>query len=156
MHACLRTAALLLIALTAGGSTTKPFIPDKSLWISPSVSVSYEALAGAAIAAAVIWYVADPMAPTWGVARKQLSDERFRIDLRQKKFALGGDGEARQVFYRAAESLAEENGYSGFTIVSYTESLESGPLLDQRVSRGVVVLTGPVNISAGIDLSDEK
>lgn len=156
MHACQRIAAPILIALASGCSTSKPFIPDKSVWISPSVSVSYEALAGAAIAAAVIWYVADPLAPTWGVARKQLADDRFRLDLRQKKFALGGDGEARQVFYRAAESLAEENGYSGFTVVSYTEGIESGPLLDQRVSRGIVLLTGPASISAGIDPSGER
>lgn len=156
MHARKRIAPLLLIALASGCSASKPFIPDKSVWVSPSVSVSYEALAGAALAAAVIWYVADPLAPTWGVARKQLADDRFRLDLRQKKFALGGDGEARQVFYRAAESLAEENGYSGFTIVSYTEGIESGPLLDQRVSRGVVLLTGPANTSAGIDPADAR
>jgi len=147
MHARL-AAGLLLIALASGCSTTKPFIPDKSLWISPSVSVSYEALAGAAIAAAVVWYVADPMAPTWGVARRKLAEDRYRIDLRQKNFAVGGDGEARQVFYRAAETLAEENGYSGFVIMFYSEGLESGPLLDQRVSRGVVLLTGAIDTAS--------
>lgn len=141
-------ASLILIVLASGCSTTEPFIPDKSLWLSPSVQISYEALAGVAIAGAVVWYVADPLAPTWGVARRKLAQDRYRIDLRQKRFAVGGDGEAQQVFHRAAETLAEENGYAGYTIVSYTEGIESGPLLSQRVSRGVVLLIGAVEASA--------
>lgn len=148
MHARQCAAGLLLIALASGCSTSKPFIPDKSLWISPSVSISYEALAGAAVAGAVIWYVADPLAPTWGVAQRKLAGNRYRIDLRQKKFALGGDGEAQQVFQRTAETLVEENGYTGYTILSYSEGIESGPLLGQRVSRGVVLLTGAVETAA--------
>ena len=134
-------AWLILTAFGAACSTTSPIIAGKSVLVSPSVEISYEAIAGAALAGAAIWYFADPMAPTWGVARKKLAEDRYRIDLRQKRFAVGGDGEAQQVFHRAAETLAEENGYSGYTIVSYTEGLESGPLLSQRVSRGVVLLT---------------
>ena len=135
------TASFVLVALTSACSTTTPLIADKSLLLSPSVEITYEALAGAAIAAVVVWYFADPMAPTWGIERRKLAEDRYRIDLRQKRFAVNGDGEAQQVFHRAAETLAEENGYSGYTIVSYTEGLESGPLLSQRVSRGVVLLT---------------
>ena len=134
-------ACLILIAVGSGCSTTEPLIADKSLLISPSVEITYEALAGVALAAIAVWYFADPMAPTWGVARRKLAEDRYRIDLRQKRFAVNGDGEAQQVFHRAAETLAEENGYSGYTIVSYSEGLESGPLLSQRVSRGVVLLT---------------
>ncbi|MBI3526869.1 MAG: hypothetical protein HY067_02755 [Betaproteobacteria bacterium] len=134
-------ASFILIALASGCSSTHPLIADKSVLVSPGLHVSHQALAGAAIAGAVVWYVVDPLAPTWGIARRKLAQDRYRIDLRQKRFAVGGDGEARQVFHRAAETLAEENGYSGYTIVSYTEGLESGPLLGQRVSRGVVLLT---------------
>ena len=133
--------SLLLIALSTGCSTTEPLIADKSLLISPSVEISYEALAGAAIATVAVWYFADPMAPTWGIARRKLAEDRYLIDPRQKRFAVNGDGEAQQVFHRAAETLAEENGYAGYIIVSYSEGLESGPLLSQRVSRGVVLLT---------------
>jgi hypothetical protein len=141
MRATHRLAAIALAALAAGCSTTKPFIPDKDLWITQSVKVSYEALAAAAVAGVVIWYVADPLAPTWGVNLRKVAEDRYRIELRQKKFALGGDGEAQQVFHRAAEKLAEEKGYAGYRILTYTESLESGPLLDQRTSRGMVELT---------------
>ena len=141
-------ASLLLITLASGCSTTHPLIADKSLLLTPSVQISYEALAGAAIAGAVVWYVADPMAPTWAVAHRKIAEDRYRIDLRQKRFAVGGDGEAQQVFHRAAETLAEENGYAAYTIVSYTEGIESGPLISQRVSRGVVLLTRTVDASA--------
>ena len=139
----LKSAAtsLILIALASGCSTTSPLIADKSVLVSPSVELTYEAIAGAALAGIVVWYVADPMAPTWGIERRKLAEDRYRIDLRQKRFAVNGDGEAQQVFHRAAETLAEENGDSGYTVVSYTEGLESGPLLSQRVSRGVVLLT---------------
>ncbi len=141
-------AGLILIAFASGCSTTDPLIADKSLLLSPSVQISYEAIAGAALAGAAIWYVADPLAPTWSVARKKLAEDRYRIDLRQKRFAVGGDGEAQQVFHRAAETLAEENGFSGYAIVTYTEGIESGPLLGQRVSRGVVLLGGAVETTA--------
>ena len=141
-------ASLILIALGSGCSTTSPLIADKSRLLSPSVELTYEAMAGAALAGVVVWYFADPMAPAWGVARRKLAPDRYRIDLRQKRFAVNGDGEAQQVFHRAAETLAEENGYSGYTIVSYTEGLESGPLLSQRVSRGVVLLTSADSPSA--------
>ncbi len=61
------------------------------------------------------------------------------------------------MFHRAAETLAEEKGYSGYLIVSYSEGLESGPLLDQRVSRGVVLLTGPIPIdTAAVEISPGK
>lgn len=140
-----RLSALLatstLAAALVGCSTSTPLIADKSLWLSPSVSISHEAIVGAAVAGAVLWYVVDPMAPTWGVSLQRMSEDRYRISLKQKTFAPGGDGEAQQVFHRAAERLAEENGYAGYRVLNYTESLESGPLLAQRTCRGVVQLT---------------
>ena len=140
-------ASLVLIALGSGCSTTEPLIADRSVMVSPGLQFSHQALAGAAIAAAIVWYVTDPLAPTWGIERRKLGQDRYRVDLRQKRFAVGGDGEAQQVFHRAAETLAEENGCSGYTIVSYTEGIESGPLLSQRVSRGVVLLTRTLDAS---------
>ena len=48
----------------------------------------------------------------------------------------------------ARRKLAEEDGYAACTIVSYTEGIESGPLISQRVSRGVVLLTGAIDAAA--------
>ena len=133
-------ASFAIIAACTACSTTHPIIADKSVLLSPGAHISYEGLAGAALVGAAIWYLADPMAPTWGIERKKLTEDRYRIDLRQKRFAVGGDGEAEQVFERAAHALAQENGFAGYTVLSYTEGIESGPLLSQRVSRGVVQL----------------
>ena len=138
---------LILIALASGCSSTQPMIADKSVQLTSGMQISYATLTAVAIAGVVVWYIADPLAPTWSIARRKLADDRYRIDLRQKRLAVGGDGEAQQVFHRAAETLAEENGFSGYTIVSYTEGIESGPLLGQRVSRGIVLLTSAYNAS---------
>jgi hypothetical protein len=116
-------AGLILSILGSGCAMTKPSSADNSLLLSPGVR-------------------------TWGIESRKLGEDRYRIDLRQRRFAVGGDGEARQVFHRAAETLAQENGFAGYIVVSYREGIESGPLLGQRVSRGVVVLTSAGVISA--------
>lgn len=134
-------ATLILAAAATGCSTTNTLVADRSLLISPGVQISHQAAAGAVIAGALAWYLTDPRAPTWKVERRQLAEGRYRIDLRQKRFAIGGDGEALQVLEYAAGALAEEYGYTGFLIESYTESFESATPIGQRVSRGVVVLT---------------
>lgn len=148
-------ASFSIIATCAACSTTHPIIADKSVLLSPGAHISYEGLAGAALAGAAIWYLADPMAPTWGIARKKLTDDRFVIDLRQKRFAVGGDGEAEQVFERAAKTLAHENGFAGYTVLSYTEGIESGPLLSQRVSHGVVQLNQLTQLETAAQLNGE-
>lgn len=142
-----------VIAACTACSTTHPIIADKSVLLSKGVTISYESLAGAALVGAAVWYLADPMAPTWGVARKKLADDRYLIDLRQKRFAVGGDGEAEQVFERAAHTLAHDNGYAGYTVLSYTEGIESGPLLSQRVSRGVVQLNQLTRLETAAQLN---
>ena len=123
--------SLILIAVGTGCSTTRPQIADQPLPHSPGVQTSHEA-----------------PAPMWGIERRKLGQNRYRIDLRQKQFAIGGEGEAQQFFHRAAQALAEENGFPGYTIYSYTEGIESGPLLWQRVARGVVLLTSAADASA--------
>ncbi|MEO8004563.1 MAG: hypothetical protein ABI771_06630 [Betaproteobacteria bacterium] len=142
-----------IIAACGACSTTHPIIADKSVLLSKGVTVSYESLAGAALVGAAVWYLADPLAPTWGIERKKLAEDRYRIDLRQKRFAVGGDGEAEQVFERAAHALAEENGFAGYTVLSYTEGIQSGPLLSQRVSRGVVQLNQLTQLETAAQLN---
>jgi hypothetical protein len=132
-------AVTLAVACTAC-STTHPIIADKSVLLSPGAHISYEAIAATALAGVAVWYLADPMAPTWGIESRKLAEDRYRIDLKQKRFAVNGDGEAEQVFERTAERLAHDNGFTSYTVLSYTEGIESGPLLSQRVSRGVVQL----------------
>ena len=141
MRLILRLFIAVTLTAAAGCSTTNTLIADRTLRISPGVQITHQAAAGAALAGALVWYLADPKAPTWKVERRQLAEGRYRIELRQKRFAVGGDGEAQQIFERTATSLAEEYGYTGFVIESYTEGIESATPIGQRVSRGVVMLT---------------
>lgn len=131
-----KATAVSFILFLNGCSASSPLIPDEILSLSPSVQIPYEVAAAAIIA----WQVIDPLAPTWDIQHSKLSEDRYRISLRQKKFASGGDGEAQYIFRRHALSLTEEHGFSSYTVMSYEESVESGPLIGQRVSYGVIQL----------------
>ncbi len=93
----------------------------------------------AAIGAAA-YYVIDPLAPNWEVAQRQLSDTRYRIDLRMKRFHLGGDGEADLLFKRHAEELAALMGNGEYHLVAYSEGIDSNMSIPQRWGRGVIDL----------------
>ena len=64
----------------------------------------------------------------------------MRISLRKKRFTSGGDGEAGQLFARHAEQLARSGGYAGYSVMEYTEGVESTLPIAQRVAQGVVRL----------------
>lgn len=93
----------------------------------------------AAIGAAA-FYLIDPLAPNWEVAQKQLTDTRFRIDLRMKRFHSGADGEAEPLFTRHAEEIAEQLGAGEYRLLSYTEGIDSNVTVPQRWAKGVIEL----------------
>jgi hypothetical protein len=134
--------ALPLAAILAGcGSTT--LIPDKTLAISPNSQPSVEGVVYTVLAGVVAYYVIEPGAPNWEVKAEQMDDTRVAISLRKKRFSIGGDGEARELFERKARQLADDNGFEGFTVLSYGEGIDSETTYARRVSRGVVRLVGP-------------
>lgn len=120
----------------ASGNGVSTLIPNQSLQISRAVALSAE---NAVLIAALYWAV-DPLAPNWQFEQAALGTDRVRISLRKKRFSNGGDGEAAQVFSRRAEQLAREGGFTGFTVMEYTEGIESSYPLAQRVSQGVIQL----------------
>ena len=146
-----RAAAFLLAALSAGcssmwsrnpgaigpaGDPVSTLIPNQTLQITRSVGLSFEnALLGAAL-----YWVVDPLAPNWQLSDTPLGADRVRISLRRKRFASGGDGEAEQLFERHARQLAREGGFSGYSVLEYTEGIESTLPLAQRVSQGLIRL----------------
>jgi hypothetical protein len=132
-------AATLTLLLPACGNA--PLIPDKTLNISPSLQIPYETVVATALVGFIAWQVLDPLAPTWDIRHTRQGPDQFEITLRQKRFATGGDGEARYLFRRHAQALATGHGYPDYTITSYEESVESGPVIGQRVSRGTIVLS---------------
>ena len=118
----------------SSGSTIRPIIPNESIVLSKSLSIPAEAVA----LGAVIFFVVDPLSPNWQIEETRISDDRFRIALRKKRFTTGGDGEATQIFYRRAEQLVRDNGYAGYTVLEFGEGVESLVPIAQRVAQGVI------------------
>jgi len=120
----------------ASGKSISTLIPDKTYNFAPALSLSAENLL---LGAALYWAV-DPLAPNWQLEQAPLGTNRMRISLRKKRFASGGDGEAAQLFARRAEQVARDGGYAGYTVMEYTEGIESTLPLAQRVAQGVIRL----------------
>jgi len=116
------------------GNTIRPMIPNESIVLSKSLSIPAEAMA----LGAAIYFVVDPLSPNWQIEEARLSDNRFRIALRKKRFTTGGDGEATQIFYRRAEQIVRDNGYAGYTILEFGEGVESTVPIARRVSQGII------------------
>jgi len=106
------------------------------LQISKSLSIPLEGLA----LGVALYLVVDPLSPNWQVEESRIAADRFRIALRRKLFSSGGDGEASQVFNRRAEQLARDHGHAGYTILEFSEGIESALPVAQRVSSGVIRL----------------
>jgi hypothetical protein len=120
----------------SAGNPLSSLIPNKALQISPGLSLSMENI----VLIALIDWAVEPLAPNWQLAQAPLGAERVRISLRKKRFTSGGDGEAAQLFARRAEKLAREGGYALYTVLEYTEGIESALPIAQRVAQGVIEL----------------
>lgn len=123
-------------ATDAAGGTVSTLIPNKTLNLTPGVGLDISTIL---LGAALYWAV-DPLAPNWELEHAPLGTDRVRISLRKKRFTNGGDGEAPQVFARGAEQLVRDGGYAGYTVMEYTEGIESTLPVAQRVAQGVVRL----------------
>lgn len=116
------------------GNAVSTVIPNKSIAVSSSLVIPVEA----AVLAAAVYLVVDPLSPNWTIEEMRLGERRYRILMRKKRFATGGDGEPLQVFRRTAERIAIENGASGYTVVEFGEGVESTVPVGQRLAWGVI------------------
>ncbi len=123
-------------ATNAAGEPVSTLIAPRTLNLTRTVSLTPEVVA---LGAALYWAV-DPLAPNWQLQHSPLGADSVRISLRKKRFTSGGDGEAAQLFARRAEQIARAGGYAGYTVMEYTEGIESTLPLAQRVAQGVVRL----------------
>lgn len=119
-------------------------IPATNIAVSPTVTLSLEKILYWGGVAAIAYYVVDPQAPNWDIQEAKFPDEHYKLSLKMKRYYGGGAGEARVVFNRRAQELANTSGYSGYRILEYSEGLESNVIGSQRTSEGVIVLTGLV------------
>lgn len=132
-------AAVLLPWLAAcsgidGVPSSRTLISPDVVTVSRSLSVPLESI----VAAAVVFVVIDPLAPNWQIEETRLNPERYRLALRKKRFSSGGDGEVMPAFYRRAEQLVAANGGANYRIVDFSEGVDSGGPVAQRVAQGVI------------------
>ena len=138
------TAIAAAVALLAAGCSSiegennyhRMLIPAKQLNVSPSLQIPAESL----VAAGIVYFIVDPLAPNWKVEVETLGQHRYRMALTMKRFITGGEGEAVVVAKRAAEKLRKDGGYRGFELLEFAEGIESHVLIAQRVAHALVEL----------------
>lgn len=74
----------------------------------------------------------------WDVGIERLDGDRVRFDLRMKRLATGGEGEARDVFARHVRRLAQAEGYVAYEVLGFEERIDSSWPFAQRVAVGEV------------------
>ncbi|TCV87443.1 hypothetical protein [Sulfurirhabdus autotrophica] len=97
--------------------------------------------------AGVLFYAKDGI--VWRTDSEQLNKETFRITVRKNTFPYNnGEGEAAIIFKRRAEDITYEHECNSYTTLSYTESLDSTSLVNQRIYEGVIRCNKPPQQSA--------
>jgi hypothetical protein len=129
-------ALALAACSTIDEDSPSTLIPNKTLNISPSLTIPAETLAAIGI---IYWFV-DPLAPNWRVEVEALGEQRFRVAMTMKRFITGGEGEVLPVLKRTAEKLRRDTQSSEFVIVELSEGIESRVPVAQRVAHAVVQL----------------
>ncbi|MDP2751255.1 MAG: hypothetical protein Q8O31_01410 [Rhodocyclaceae bacterium] len=139
---------LLILALVACSSTPVggvrgypehgTIVPNALLKLTPSISIELDKLVVWGIYAGVAWLVLDPLAPNWEIEEAPLPEHHIHFSLKMKRYYAGGQGEARPTFHRRAKELMQYNGFDGYEVVEYSESLDSSVLGSQRTATGVV------------------
>ncbi len=144
-HCALACAAALAFAACSSTNSdgsikqAHPLFGTKSLQLTSAYALRPEAM----VIGAVLLIVVDPLAPNWKIEQSEPSPGEFHLALKMKRFTNegGGDGEARLVFQRRASALAREHGADprqGYTIMEFSEGIESTLPFAQRVAHGVV------------------
>jgi hypothetical protein len=125
-----------------GCSTTSatPLIPAKSIYLTATTSVSYATLATAAVVAAAIIIVYDPLAPNWEIEESRLNEDTYRFSMKMKRYHTGGAGESIQILKRRASQLQYEQRFASYQILEYTEGIDSQTIGTRRVADGTIKL----------------
>ncbi len=125
---------------SSGSGKASPLIPDKSIQLTATKSVSLGTLATVAVVGAAIYVIYDPLAPNWEIEESRLNDDTYRFSLKMKRYHTGGSGESIQILKRRASQLQYEQGFGSYQIVEYSEGIDSQTIGARRVAEGVVKL----------------
>lgn len=135
--------ALALSGCSSTGSTASPLIPSKAIQLTAKTSISLSTLATAAVIAAAVYVVYDPLAPNWEIEESRLNDNTYRMSLKMKRYHTGGAGESIQILKRRASQLQYEQGFGSYQILEYTEGIDSQTIGARRMAEGVIKLVQP-------------
>lgn len=104
----------------------------------PLAACSTASLAPSAVMGGVVVYEAQD-GFLWQVEDHLIAPDTYRLTVKQGKFKVGGQGEAKQFFQRRAEDIVAVQGCTGYTTLEYSESLSADILsISQRVTEGVI------------------
>ncbi len=151
LSALAAAAILVLITLGTGCSTVNsdgsvhqvaPLLGTKELQITSSLALPPEVI----VLGIAAYLIVDPLAPNWKIEQSEPVPGEIHLALKKKAITneAGGDGEARVVFMRRAAAVASERGAagagkaSGYTVLEFTEGVESDFPFARRVAYGVV------------------
>ena len=129
-------------AFTGDFPRTSSIVPDTALKVFPDYRIS---LPDAVMIAGVVYLayqVVDPLAPAWSIREVRLAENRVQFSLDMQRIHQGGSGEARQVLARRAKRLARDEGFVGYELITYEESIDSRLFLPQRKVEAEVILLG--------------
>ena len=142
---CIAIPAQQTIAVEFPETISKPAAMNKTTRILPEMPVLpegpiNESVKGAVASSvgAISNIVIEQLVPGWSVEQTRIGDKLFRIEVRRKRFTSGGDGEAAQVIYRHAEQITRRYGYSSYTVMEFTEGIDTMFLVSQRVAQSVI------------------
>lgn len=116
-------------------------VPNANVQLTPSVGIALEKLVFWGMYAGAAYLILDPLAPNWEIEQAAFPDAHYHLSLKMKRYYAGGAGEARTVFHARARDLMRVGGYTGYTVLQYSEGMESSVLGSQRVGEGVIQLT---------------
>jgi hypothetical protein len=133
-------SAALIAAAVLAGCGSSPLIPNKSIQLTATTSVSLSTLATVGVVGAAIYFVYDPLAPNWEIEESKLSPDVYRFSMKMKRYHTGGAGESVQILKRRASQLQYENGFSGYQILEYTEGIDSQTIGARRMAEGTIRL----------------
>ncbi|MDP3441129.1 MAG: hypothetical protein Q8R95_16135 [Azonexus sp.] len=122
------------------GGTASPLLPAQSIQLTAGTSISLATLASAAVVAAAIYVVYDPLAPNWEIEESKLNEDTYRFSLKMKRYHTGGAGESIQILKRRASQLQYEQGFAHYHLLEYTEGIESQTIGARRVAEGTIKL----------------
>ncbi|MBB4011140.1 hypothetical protein [Niveibacterium umoris] len=132
-------AALSGCSTISGNYPKAPLLPNASIYLWDGMAIAFEDLLAGAAVVGVVYYVIEPQAPNWSVQTVRMSEDRYRFEMRMKRFHMGGEGEAMQLFKRQAEDMMRAQGYASYTIARYDEGMESN-WIAERVASGDILL----------------